>query len=169
MQNNAKKSGLPWFLVLVIIVLALAGYTAHNANALSYLSDDSAACNNCHVMNDVYASWRKSSHAQIVAGKPRATCNDCHLPHDGFVSKWVSKAKSGVSHAYSFTFKLDDLPQHFDANTVTKAAVQANCIRCHAQLVGVVVNATTKPDDPHFSDSLQCAKCHAGVGHTRGF
>ena len=25
----------------------LAGYTAYNANALSYLSDDSAACNNC--------------------------------------------------------------------------------------------------------------------------
>ena len=61
-------------------------------------------------MNDVYASWQKSSHAQIVARKPRATCNDSHLPHDGFVSKWVSKSKSGISHAYSFTFKLDDLP-----------------------------------------------------------
>lgn len=48
--------------------------------------------------------------SKIVNKKPPAICNDSHLPHDGFVSKWVFKAKSGLSHAYSFTFKLDDLP-----------------------------------------------------------
>lgn len=155
--------------MLVLLVLVLGGFTAYNTNAVSYLSDDSAACNNCHVMNDVYAAWRKGPHAQIVAGKPRATCNDCHLPHDSFTSKWMYKAQSGMNHAYMFTFKLDSLPQHFDATAVTKTNVQANCVRCHEQLVGVVVNATTKPDDPHLNGSLQCAKCHASVGHTRGF
>lgn len=168
MKDNAKKSGISWFVTCAIVLLVLVGYTFHNANGLSYLSDDSAACNNCHVMNDVYANWRKGTHGTVVSNKPRATCNDCHLPSE-FVSKWIAKAQSGVSHAYAFTFKLDELPQHFDATATSKAAVQANCIRCHSQVASVVVNPTTKPDDAHSNSALQCASCHAGVGHTRGF
>ena len=169
MQENAKSSVLSWVVTLLIVVCALGAFTFYNANCMSYLSDDSAACNNCHVMNDVYASWRKGSHAQLVEGKPRATCNDCHIPHDGFMSKWTAKAQSGLHHAYSFTFKLNDLPQYFTASASSKTAVQANCVRCHSGVASVVVNATTNPDDAHSNQSLQCAKCHGGVGHTRDF
>src|SRR5579871_1360364 len=47
--------------VPALVLCALAGgalgtgaYTVHYAEALSYLSDDPAACANCHVMRDPY-------------------------------------------------------------------------------------------------------------------
>ena len=166
MQGKTNSYIFAWVLIIACVLLAMVGYTFHNARGMSYFSDDSSACNNCHVMNDVYASWRKSSHAMEINGKPRATCNDCHLPHE-FVSKWMAKAQSGVSHAYAFTFKLDDLPQNFTATTMSKDAVQANCVRCHAQMVATVVNPTT--DVNHAHTQLRCEKCHPSVGHTRGF
>ena len=99
MQGNSNNSTFMWFLVVLVIIIAGAGYTFYNAKGMSYFSDDSAACNNCHVMNDVYASWRKSPHSREINGKPIASCNDCHLPNE-FVNKWIAKAQSGVSHAY---------------------------------------------------------------------
>ena len=166
MQSSSKNSTLMWFLVVVVIIIVAAGYTFYNAKGMSYFSDDSAACNNCHVMNDVYASWRTSAHSREINGKPIASCNDCHLPNE-FVDKWIAKAQSGISHAYAFTFKLDDLPQNFTATKMSKNMVQANCVRCHSQMVSVVVNPTTKIN--HANEQLSCVKCHASVGHTRGF
>lgn len=166
MQGKTNNSTFAWVLVIACVLLAVIGYTLHNARAMSYLSDDSSACNNCHVMNDVYASWQKSSHSLQINGKPRASCNDCHLPHE-FISKWIDKARSGLTHAYAFTFKLDDLPQYFSATSISKVNVQNNCVRCHLKMVAAVVNPTT--DVNHKNSQLSCVKCHPSVGHTRGF
>lgn len=117
-------------------------------------------------MNDVYYSWSKNIHSREVDGKVRASCNDCHLPNE-FVSKWIAKAKSGISHAYAFTFKLDVLPTNFTANESSKKMVQANCVRCHGEIAAVVVNPTTNKN--HTNSQLACVKCHEGAGHTRGF
>lgn len=150
------------FLILLCILVIVGIYTFINAKGASYLSNDSAACNNCHVMNDVYFDYTNGVHAKKVKGEPRATCSDCHLPHS-FVSKWIAKAESGIGHAYAFTFKLNDLPTNFNATEKSKKMIQANCIRCHSDVASVVINPTTIPG--HTDKTLQCASCHQHVGH----
>lgn len=168
MESQSKKplSFLAILLgVLCVFASVIGVYTFYNAKGMSYFSNDSEACNNCHIMNDVYNDWSRGSHAQKIAGKPRATCNDCHLPHE-FVEKWVAKAESGVAHAYAFTFKLDVLPTNLSATAKSKDMIQENCVRCHGDMVSSVVNPTT---NPHSNNALSCVSCHASVGHKRGF
>lgn len=163
-----KKETSRVFWVLIVLVCAfivLGSYTFYNAKGISYLSNESKACNNCHIMNEVYNDYLAGPHSKQVSGKPRATCIDCHLPHD-FVNKWIAKAKSGLGHAYAFTFKLEDLPTNLSANPESKKIVQQNCIRCHGDFAEVVINPTT---NPHANRSLSCVSCHASVGHRRGF
>lgn len=168
-QSQQKKSFSlisSIFAILLVVILILACYTFYNAKGMSYLSNDSEACNNCHIMNEVYSDYLSAPHSQKIAGQPRAACNDCHLPH-GFVSKWIAKAKSGVGHAYAFTFELESLPTNLSANEASKQMVQDNCVRCHIEYVQNAVNPTTIPG--HDSSALSCVSCHEGVGHKRGF
>ncbi|MGI0406321.1 cytochrome c nitrite reductase small subunit [Helicobacter himalayensis] len=165
--NDQRSSTLSKIFVLLIVVMLVSGaYTFYNAKGFSYLSNDPAACNNCHIMNDVYDDYLAGPHSQKIAGKERATCGDCHLPHS-FISKWIAKAESGVGHAYAFTFKLDSLPVNLSANDKSKRIVQDNCINCHIDYAGNAVNPTTHADGK--TQSLSCVSCHAGVGHKRGF
>ncbi|TQR31865.1 cytochrome c nitrite reductase small subunit [Campylobacter sp. MIT 99-7217] len=164
-QEKTSSSLYSVFLVLIFVFFAVGFYTFYNAKGLSYFSNDSAACNNCHIMNEVYNDYLKAPHSKKIAGEPKASCNDCHLPHS-FVSKWIAKAESGVGHAYAFTFKLDELPTNLSANEKSKKMVQDNCVRCHSEYVSNVINPTT---DPHRDNSLKCVSCHEGVGHKRGF
>src|SRR5688572_17989710 len=53
----------------------LGAYTFMYAKGASYLTNNPAACANCHIMNDQYDGWIKSSHRSV------AGCNDCHTPH----------------------------------------------------------------------------------------
>ncbi len=62
------------------VLTALGGYTFIYARGYSYLTNDPAACANCHVMRDHYNAWMKGSHRAV------AMCNDCHTP-PGLVSK----------------------------------------------------------------------------------
>lgn len=160
-MTKPKTLSLLGVIALFMVITVVGGgiFTFYNAKGFSYLSSDSSACNNCHVMNEVYADWSKSSHKEI------ATCSDCHLPHE-FIQKWIQKAQSGVSHAYAFTFDKN-LPAHFSANNKTKKIVQENCVRCHLPYVQNVVNPTLTPK--HHDTSLRCVSCHQGVGHLRGF
>lgn len=168
--------------VFIVALLCVGGfiigngaYSLYNANALSYLSSDSAACNNCHVMNEVYHDYTKSSHQSIE-------CIDCHLPHS-FARKWLSKAYTGINHAYHFTFD-SDLPANFTANAHTKAWVKENCIRCHGDYAHNAINPAKSPnsfnpralENPSAQNlnrkgdnSLECMSCHHSVGHLRDF
>lgn len=170
--HNNRKSRQSWsflskvFAFLVVVIIVSGGYTFYNAKGFSYLSNNPEACNNCHIMNDVYANYMSDPHSLKSNGKQRATCSDCHLPH-GFVSKWIAKAQSGIGHGYAFTFKLDDLPINLSANEKSKKIVQQNCINCHSDYAGNVVNPTLH--EVSSSNSLQCVSCHENVGHRRGF
>ena len=163
LKNFSNLFGI--FLVLLFAFFALGLYTFYNAKGTSYLSSASESCNNCHIMNEVYNDYLAGPHSKKVAGEPRATCIDCHLPHS-FVDKWIAKARSGLSHAYAFTFKLDELPTNLSANERSKATVQENCIACHGEFAATAVNATA---NKHAGQSLKCVTCHEGVGHKRGF
>jgi cytochrome c nitrite reductase small subunit len=56
------------------LVIGLGGYTFLYARGASYLTDNPAACANCHIMQEQYDGWIKASH------RAAAVCNDCHTP-----------------------------------------------------------------------------------------
>lgn len=150
MKNSAMW--LPLILSSMIgILLGLGSYTFYHARGLSYLSNDPAACVNCHIMREQYDGWQKGSHHAV------ATCNDCHVPHD-LVRKYLSKAENGFWHSKGFT--LQDFHEPIQIKKKNKVLLQENCVHCHAGLVNDLA--------PHSGDAqtmLDCVHCHAAVGH----
>jgi cytochrome c nitrite reductase small subunit len=149
---------LPLF-ILGGIATGLGGYTVYMSRAFSYLSDDPAACVNCHIMAPYYAAWNHSSHAQW------ATCNDCHVP-EGALAGYAFKAQDGLYHAAMFTFRAE--PQVIRPRDASNEVILQNCIRCHTQLntefvkTGMVAYADVKN-----GREKACWDCHRDVPHTR--
>ncbi|MCC7204478.1 MAG: cytochrome c nitrite reductase small subunit [Phycisphaeraceae bacterium] len=130
----------------------VGGYTFYYAQGFSYMSDDPAVCVNCHIMRPQYDGWQKASHHAV------ATCNDCHVPHD-FVGKWMTKATNGYHHSTAFTFQNFHEPIRIKPSN--SAVLEANCLRCHGDLVGNI----TQHFELKSGDLFGCVRCHAGVGH----
>lgn len=128
------------------IFAGVGAATFHYAEGTSYLSADPRACANCHIMESYFDSWQKASHHTV------ATCVECHLPTD-FIGKYWAKAENGWLHSKAFT--LQDFPEPLRITPKNAAILQANCERCHADLLhGQLAGG-----------SLACVHCHADVGH----
>jgi len=71
--------------VLAGMAIGLGIFTFTYAKGGSYMTNDPAACANCHIMQSQYSGWMKASHRRA------AVCNDCHAPHDvvGQGDQWV--------------------------------------------------------------------------------
>jgi cytochrome c nitrite reductase small subunit len=136
--------------VLLGLFLGVGGYTFYYAEGGSYLSDDSKACANCHIMRDVYDSWQHASHHAV------ATCNDCHVPH-GFFGKYLSKAENGFHHSLAFT--LQDFHEPILIKPKNARILQTNCIHCHESVVGDITHGSLQ------DEANRCVRCHASVGH----
>ena len=134
-----------------------AGYTAHYANATSYLSDDPKSCVNCHIMNDQYDSWSSSSH------HARATCNDCHVPHDSVLNKYLVKAEHGYRHSKGFTFQ--DFHEPIQITKGSRDVVIDNCVRCHEAATHEIRMAGNAAGALGLSGGLDCIHCHASIAH----
>ena len=143
--------------VLSIALAALLGilggvgaFTFGYGQGASYLSNDPAACANCHVMQDHLDSWQKSSHQHV------AVCNDCHLPPGG-MGKWFTKADNGFFHSLAFT--LDNFHEPIQIKPRNRRVTQRACIDCHGEFVHPLLPAETG------GDMLLCIHCHTDVGH----
>jgi cytochrome c nitrite reductase small subunit len=148
-----RRAGKQGFLILSVLVGVLAGlglFTLLYAEGLSYLSNDPAACANCHIMWPQYEGWQKASHHTA------ATCVDCHLPKD-FIGKYTAKAVNGYHHSAGFTFQNFHEPIQIKGNNAR--ILQANCLRCHQDLVHDMLAAVPQAGD------VDCVHCHATVGH----
>ena len=95
-MNGSRTSIAIAAVGLLGAALGLGSYTFAYARGWAYLTDDPRACANCHVMNEQYDGWIKSSHRSV------AVCNDCHVPHT-VVAKYATKARNGFWHSYHFT------------------------------------------------------------------
>lgn len=143
--------------ILAALVGVLAGtsvgigsYTFFYAKGASYMTNDPRACANCHVMNQQFDGWVKSSHRNV------AVCNDCHAPHD-LIGKYTTKAVNGFFHSYAFT--TGDFPETIRIRERNRVVTEGACRSCHSDLVAQL-------DGPHRADSPQlCLHCHPGVGH----
>jgi len=141
-----------WVACLSVGVLAGAGlYTFRYAEGLAYLSNDPAACMNCHVMREHYDSWVKGSHHAV------ATCNDCHVPHS-FPEKYFVKADNGWNHSKKFTLQNFKEPIRIRESNLRQ--LQHNCIECHQALVRDIaaLHVTVRGE-------ARCTTCHRSVGH----
>jgi cytochrome c nitrite reductase small subunit len=144
---------LPVALAILIGLLGGVGaFTFGYGEGWAYLSNDPAACANCHVMQDHFDSWQNSSHQHV------AVCNDCHLPHD-FVGKWVTKADNGFFHSLAFT--LENFHEPIQIKPRNRRVTQNACLHCHGEFVESLLPAE------RGGDMLNCIDCHADVGHAQ--
>jgi cytochrome c nitrite reductase small subunit len=139
--------------VLLGVVVGLGTYTFVYAKGYSYLTNNPAACANCHVMQAQYEAWLKSSHHSV------ATCNDCHTPHN-IIGKYAVKANNGFWHSFYFTG--GNYPDTIEITKFDHKVAENACRRCHenitAEIDGNVVHGK--------AEGLQCTRCHNSVGHS---
>lgn len=131
------------------LAAGLGGYTFVYARGASYLTNDPAACANCHVMDDYYRAWLVSSHRSV------AVCNDCHTPH-GLVPKYATKASNGFWHSFAFT--TGRFPEPLQITPRNRRIAESSCPGCHQAIVDAIA--------PH-GQGLTCVRCHGAVGHPR--
>lgn len=134
------------------LAVGIGVYTFWYAKGYSYMSNDPAACANCHIMNEQYDGWLKSSHKTV------ATCNDCHTPHN-FFGKYYTKASNGFWHSYYFT--TNDFHEPIQITERNRQVAEESCRYCHQQMVESI---TVSVDKEHY-EQVSCIKCHRSVGH----
>jgi cytochrome c nitrite reductase small subunit len=138
-------------LALAILAGGAAGlglYTFAYAKGASYLTNDPAACANCHIMGDHYAAWIKSSHRAVAA------CNDCHTP-PGLIPKYATKAANGFWHSWAFS--TGRFPEPLRIKPRNLEVAEAACRKCHQAIVEAIEGAHRR--------ETSCLRCHSTVGH----
>jgi len=138
--------------ILAGLALGISSYTFVYAKGYSYLTNDPAACANCHIMRDHYAAWTRASHRAV------ATCNDCHTP-PGLVPKYVTKAQNGFWHSFYFT--TGRYPDPLRITPRNHAVTELACRKCHADLTASIDSAHAAAG----SAAVSCTRCHNEVGH----
>ena len=132
------------------VAFGIGGYTFVYAKGGSYMTNDPAACANCHIMGPQYSGWIKSPHRAV------AVCNDCHTPHS-LIPKYAVKAENGFWHSYGFT--TGDFHEPIQIKAKSLRITEANCRRCHGALTQAI-EGSHRP-----GQEMSCVRCHADVGH----
>jgi cytochrome c nitrite reductase small subunit len=138
--------------VAIGLALGVGLYTFVYAKGYSYLSNNPATCANCHIMQEQYDGWQKSSHHTV------ATCNDCHTPHD-FFGKYYTKASNGFWHSYYFT--LGGFHEPIQISGRNERVTEESCRSCHQDMVQSITVSHKKEEIQEMS----CIRCHRNVGH----
>jgi len=156
--------------------VGVAAFTFVYAKGASYLSSNPAVCANCHIMQEHFDAWQRSSH-RAVAG-----CADCHMPHQ-LIGKYVSKASNGFWHSLAFT--TGAFPDPLQIKPHNRAITERACRDCHTAIVAAIdpveseesigigaalagSPSTARPqihDGPIEARRESCIRCHTYVGH----
>lgn len=132
------------------IAMGVGLFTFVYARGASYMTNDPGACANCHIMNEQFDGWTRSSHHQV------AVCNDCHTPHD-FLGKYMTKAINGYHHSLAFT--TGEFHEPIQIKERNRNITEQACRSCHADIVqGIDANHSG-------NDESSCIRCHPSVGH----
>lgn len=135
--------------MVVGLAMGAGAFTFWFGRGASYMTNDPAACANCHVMEEQYSGWMTASH------RTAATCNDCHTPHNP-VGKYAVKGKNGFWHSFAFTTGWFAEPIRIKASN--RAVTEQRCRDCHQEIARAV-------DGPDRAEPRSCITCHASVGH----
>jgi cytochrome c nitrite reductase small subunit len=138
--------------VLIGVAAGLGSYTFIYAKGYSYLTNNPAACANCHVMGQYYAGWMKGPHRSV------AVCNDCHTPA-GEIPKYMTKASNGFWHSFYFT--TGRFPDVLPIKAHNLEIVENACRKCHSE-----ITAAIEAHPAHQrAGKISCLRCHSDVGH----
>jgi cytochrome c nitrite reductase small subunit len=132
------------------LFFGIGGYAFVYARGASYLTNNPAACANCHIMQEQYDGWQRASHRAV------AVCNDCHAPHT-FVGKYTTKALNGFWHSFYFT--TGGFQDPIRVTPRNAAVTEQTCRDCHEAVVRAIDHA------PAAGRALSCVQCHRNVGH----
>jgi len=148
------------------LALGLGAFTFIYARGASYLTNDPAACANCHIMREHFDAWNKSSHRAV------ATCNDCHTPHN-LVGKYTTKALNGFWHSFYFT--SGNYPDPLRITPRNHQVTEGACRYCHAAIVDAIdphaastspaADGRTGAASSGSDEEMSCIRCHKYVGH----
>jgi len=143
--------------VLLGIAGGVGAFTFLYADGISYLGNNPATCANCHVMQEQYDGWQKSSHHTV------ATCNDCHTPA-AFVPKYLTKALNGWHP--STAFPSGNFHEPIQIGERNRAITEGQCRHCHGD-IAAMIEGPRESDDRHPAgrEALECSRCHESVGH----
>ena len=133
------------------LAIGVGTYTFVYARGYSYMTDNPEACVNCHIMQDQYSGWIKSSHRSV------AVCNDCHTP-PGLIGKYATKARKGFWHSYYFTTGWFDDNIHI--TQAGRDVAEKACRKCHQEIVDAIESHSEQA-----GSSTSCLRCHHSVGH----
>jgi cytochrome c nitrite reductase small subunit len=136
--------------VVVGVAAGVGAYTFVYANGASYLTNDPAACANCHVMRGHHDAWLKATH------RAAAVCNDCHTPPN-LVAKYAIKASNGFWHSFAFT--TGRFPEPLQITARNRAVAEGACRVCHLDITEAIDGTHAKGRE------LSCLRGHAAVGH----
>lgn len=147
---GGRPAALVALAVLIGVALGAGGFTFAYGRGWSYITNDPAACANCHVMRGQFDAWQRGDHRHA------AVCNDCHVPHDP-VGKYYTKARNGFWHSYWFT--TGGFHEPIMITDASRRVTERRCRECHADLVRAI-------DGAHAGETARaCTSCHRQVGH----
>ena len=169
-MSNAHRAWIAAALAFGMAV-GIGIFTFGYAKGASYLTNDPAACANCHIMSEHFSAWQKGSHKS-------ATCNDCHTPHN-LVGKYMVKAQNGFWHSFYFT--TGRYPDPLRITERNRRVTEDACRYCHQPIVDAIepslAAATASPrvvhagvaalagQSGHGGPEISCIRCHKYVGH----
>jgi len=138
--------------ILIGLTAGIGAYTFVYAKGDSYMTNDPAACANCHVMQEQFDGWQRSSHRAV------AVCNDCHTP-PGLIPKYLTKAQNGFWHSFYFT--VGGYPDPLRITPRNHNITEMACRKCHTEMTSSIdrAHSNTAPG------GVSCTRCHNEVGH----
>ena len=126
----------------LIVVFLLVG-----PHQLLAKSDSPGFCAGCHVMEKQHTAYMHSG------AHRRIRCVDCHLPNENPAVHYIWKGIDGMKDAIHFY--SGKVPEHIKLSVHGAEVLQANCIRCHEELVSMI------------NTEKRCWNCHRSITHTR--
>jgi cytochrome c nitrite reductase small subunit len=147
-MGSQGKSNIVLSLLLVGVVgSALAAFLFLGPPKLLAKSESPDFCVSCHVMESEYESWIHTG------AHRRKMCVDCHLPNGNAGVHYLWKSIDGLKDV--LFFYSGRAPEHIRITAHGTQVLQANCIRCHEQLVS------------GMDHERQCWSCHRRISHKR--
>lgn len=146
-KKSRKKKIIIFLLIAVILIILFWAGLA--------VSSQPRFCNNCHIMNKFYYSWKSSKH------NIKADCLDCHSD-PGFIGE-LKAHLNGVKYIYVLIGKGKNLNYKYIRATVPSSRCQV----CHPKTK--LKEDAPKPHLPkhliHLDINIGCVQCHDDLVH----
>ena len=141
-QRSAGLLRRHWKIALVAGAGTVAG-AAVFAPRLVEMSESPEFCAQCHQNQN--GDWLHSAHRRVK-------CIDCHLPNDTIADHYVWKAIDGGKDLFLHITGMGD-GNDTELTSHGRLVLQANCIRCHADMVS------------RMDTERSCTDCHRPIRH----